>query len=75
MLALMTEAIGTICQEMIHKAFLLQDSLRDSIARHNLIMNAIKARDEKAAKDSMTEKIQDTFETGYQQYLQRQQEG
>lgn len=39
--------------EMIHKAFLLQDSLRDSIARHNLIMNAIKARDEKAAKEAM----------------------
>ena len=85
LLALMTEAIGTICQEMIHKAFLLQDSLQDSIVRHNLIMNAIKARDEKAAKDSMTEKIQDTFETGYQhlenskrnyeEYLQRQQEG
>lgn len=46
----MTEAIGTICQEMIHKAFLLQDSLRDSIARHNLIMNAIKARDERQRK-------------------------
>ena len=70
----MTEAIGTICQEMIHKAFLLQDSLRDSIARHNLIMNAIKARDEKAAKEAMRGHLERS-KRNYEEYLQRQQEG
>lgn len=74
LLALMTEAIGTICQEMIHKAFLLQDSLQDSIVRHNLIMNAIKARDEKAAKEAMRGHLERS-KRNYEEYLQKQQEG
>lgn len=71
LLALMTEAIGTICQEMIHKAFLLQDSLQDSIMRHNLIMNAIKNRDEKAAREAMRGHLERS-KRNYEEYLQDQ---
>lgn len=71
LLALMTEAIGTICQEMIHKAFLLQDSLQDSIMRHNLIMDAIKNRDTKAAKEAMRGHLERS-KRNYEEYLQKQ---
>lgn len=72
LLALMTEAIGTICQEMIQKAFHLQHSLQDSIMRHAWIMDALKSRDQEAAKHAMLghlEKSKSNYEKYMQDYL------
>lgn len=71
LLALMTEAIGKICEEMIHKAFFLQDSLQDSIMRHNMIMDAIRNRDAEAAKDAMRGHLERS-KRNYEEYLQNQ---
>ena len=69
LLALMTEAIGTICEEMIQKAFLLQHSLQDSIMRHSWIMEALKSGDPKAAKQAMLGHLEKS-KSNYEKYIQ-----
>lgn len=72
LLALMTEAIGTICQEMISNTFRLRNSLEDSIRRHNLIMEAVKNRDEHAAKEAMRAHLEQS-KRNYVEYLQEEE--
>lgn len=69
LLALMTEAIGTICQEIICRAFLVQGGLEDSIIRHNRILQTLKNHDEKAARESMVAHLKKSKQN-YEEYLQ-----
>lgn len=69
LLALMTEAIGTICQEVISVGFLVQGGLEDSIVRHNRILQALKDHDEKEARESVAAHLEKSKQN-YEKYLQ-----
>lgn len=71
LLALMTEAISSVCREIIHKAFLVQGGLDDSIMRHNRILQALRNHDEQAARESIVDHLEKSKQN-YEEYLQSQ---
>lgn len=69
LLALMTEAIGSICREIIHRAFLVEGGVDDSIKRHNRILRALQSHDETAAREAIIDHLEKSRQN-YREYLQ-----
>ena len=68
LLALMTEAIGAVCREMIHRAFQVQGGVDDSIVRHNRILHTLQNHDEKAAREAIIDHLEKSKQN-YEEYL------
>lgn len=69
LLALMTEAIGAVCREIISRAFLVQGGLDDSIIRHNRILQTLRNHDEEAARESIVAHLEKSKQN-YEEYLE-----
>lgn len=71
LLAIMIEAIGSICREIIHRAFMARGGVDDSIIRHDRILKALQSHDERAARQSIVEHLEKSKQN-YEEYLKGQ---
>ena len=58
LLALLVEAIGGICQEMIERTSFLSDSASDSFHSHGRICDALEARNPEAAREAAKDHLE-----------------
>lgn len=69
LLALMTEAISSLCQQTIQKGFLVQGGLDNSILDHNQILQALRNHDAQAASRFIVNHLTKSRQN-YEEYLQ-----
>lgn len=72
LLAVMTEAIGSLCREIISRAVQVSGGVEDAIWRHELILQMLSKRDEDGAREVMRGHL-DKSQENYQQYLEQQE--
>ncbi len=69
LLAIMTEAIGSLCRQIISRAVQTRGGVEDALWRHELILKMLYEQNEAGAREAMRGHLDKSLEN-YQQYLE-----